>query len=53
MVEQCLNALGDSHQRLGNRDKAREAFERSLELDAEQPGVRERLAELGATANKS
>ena len=48
-----LNALGDSHQRLGNSDKAREAFQRSLELDADQPAVRERLSELDAEAGKS
>ncbi|HSF17725.1 MAG TPA: GWxTD domain-containing protein [Vicinamibacteria bacterium] len=42
-----LNTLGDSHQRLGNLDRAREAFERSLELDPEQAAVKERLSSLG------
>ncbi len=48
-----LNALGDSHQRLGNFDEARETFQRSLELDADQPVVRERLAELDAEVGKN
>ena len=48
-----LNALGDSHQRLGNFDEAREAFQRSLELDADQPIVRERLAEIDAEVGKN
>ena len=39
-----LNALGDSYQKLGKMDEAREAFERSLELDGEQPAVKARLA---------
>ena len=39
-----LNALGDSYQKLGKLDEAREAFERSLELDGEQPAVKARLA---------
>jgi GWxTD domain-containing protein len=43
-----LNASGDCHQKLGNADAAREAFQRSLELDPEQPAVRERLEALGA-----
>ena len=41
-----LNALGDCHERLGDREKAREAFKRSLELDSEQSSVRVRLASL-------
>ncbi len=41
-----LNALGDSHQRVGNQDKARHYFERSLELDPEQDAVNERLKKL-------
>ncbi|GMR21965.1 MAG: hypothetical protein BMS9Abin37_0288 [Acidobacteriota bacterium] len=39
-----LNALGDSYQKLGKLDEAREAFERSLELDRGQPAVKARLA---------
>jgi len=40
-----LNALGDSYEKLGRLDEAREAFERSLALDGEQPAVKARLAE--------
>ena len=47
------NALGDSYEHIGNRDKAREAFESSLQLDSEQPTVRERLASLNAQAEKN
>jgi Flp pilus assembly protein TadD len=43
-----LNALGDCYQHLGDTEKASEAFERSLELDADQPSVRERLSSFGA-----
>ncbi|HEY7819254.1 MAG TPA: tetratricopeptide repeat protein, partial [Vicinamibacteria bacterium] len=43
-----LNTAGDCHQKLGQTEQAREAFERSLELDAEQPEVKERLQMLGA-----
>lgn len=41
-----LNALGDSHQRLGNNEAASEAFEQSLELDPAQEAVKNRLAAL-------
>lgn len=41
-----LNALADSHQRLGEIDKARSYFERSLELDPSQDAVKKRLAGL-------
>ena len=41
-----LNALGDSHQRLGDEDKARHYFERSLELDPAQDAVSKRLARM-------
>ena len=47
------NALGDSYEHIGNRDKAREAFESSLQLDSEQLTVRERLASLNAQAEKN
>jgi GWxTD domain-containing protein len=43
-----LNALGDVHQRAGRLEEARQAFERSLELDPEQPFIRERLSSLGS-----
>ncbi len=43
-----LNALGDSYEQLGDHDKAREAFERSLELEPEQPSVKARLQSLAA-----
>ncbi|GMR24175.1 MAG: hypothetical protein BMS9Abin37_2688 [Acidobacteriota bacterium] len=41
-----LNALGDSHQRLGDEEKARHYFERSLELDPTQDAVSKRLARM-------
>ena len=41
-----LNALGDSHQRLGDEDRARQYFERSLELDPAQDAVKKRLARM-------
>ena len=47
-----LNTSGDCHQQLGHRDQAREAFERSLELDAEQPEVKERIQTLGGSPDK-
>ena len=47
------NALGDSYEHIGDRDKAREAFESSIQLDNEQPAVRERLASLNAQAEKN
>ena len=45
-----LNALGDSYQRLGKTEEARQAFERSLALDPEQLFVKERLASLETTS---
>lgn len=41
-----LNALGDCYQNLQQPVKARESFERSLEIDPEQQGVKSRLASL-------
>lgn len=41
-----LNALGESHRKLGNVERAREFFQRSLDLDPEQPAVRDLLSEL-------
>ena len=41
-----LNALGESYRKLGNQGKAKEHFQRSLEMDAEQPAVREILDRL-------
>jgi GWxTD domain-containing protein len=41
-----LNALGESHRKLGNREKAKEFFERSLDMDPNQPAVREVLDQL-------
>ncbi len=43
-----LNALGDCHDRQGDGIRARELFERSLQMNPNQQGVRVRLAELGA-----
>ena len=42
-----LNALGDCHEQVGDGERAREMFERSLELNPGQQGVRDRLAGLG------
>ncbi len=42
-----LNALGHCHQREGDHARARDLFERSLEMNPDQDGVRGRLAELG------
>ncbi len=41
-----LNALGDSHQRLGDEEKAKRYFERSLELDPTQDAVKNRLTRM-------
>jgi tetratricopeptide (TPR) repeat protein len=38
-----LNALGDCHRQLGQSDRAREAFERSLELNPNQEEIRGKL----------
>jgi GWxTD domain-containing protein len=40
-----LNALGDSHQHLGNAGEARRYFERSLALDPDQDAVEKRLGQ--------
>jgi tetratricopeptide (TPR) repeat protein len=48
-----LNSSGDCHQQLGNADQAREAFSRSLELDPEQPVVKDRLEMLGESPVKT
>ena len=42
-----LNALGESYQQTGSLEKAREAFERSLELNPDQKAVHEILSSLG------
>lgn len=44
-----LNVLGDSYQKLGKIEDARQTFERSLALDPEQLFVKERLASLQTT----
>ncbi len=41
-----LNALGESYLGLGKRAEALAAFEKSLQLAPEQPGVRKRIEEL-------
>jgi GWxTD domain-containing protein len=38
-----LNALGETHERLGNTERAKEYYQRSLALDPDQPRVRERV----------
>jgi tetratricopeptide (TPR) repeat protein len=48
-----LNTSGDCHQQLGHADQAREAFSRSLELDPEQPEVKERIEALGGSPDKT
>ena len=45
-----LNVLGDSYQKLGKIEEARQTFERSLALDPEQLFVKERLASLETTS---
>ena len=45
---ELLNATADCHLRLGNTDKAKAYFERSLELDPSQEAVKRRLAELSS-----
>lgn len=42
----ALNALGDCYERLGELEKAKELYQRSLELNPEQKGVEARLAGL-------
>lgn len=44
-----LNALGDSQMKLGQAAKAKESFERSLQIDPNQPRVRELLDSLTAS----
>lgn len=41
-----LNALGGCYQRLGQADKARESFQRSLKLNPEQEAIQQQLASL-------
>jgi GWxTD domain-containing protein len=41
-----LNALGECHYLLGQYGDAREAWQKSLEIEAEQPAVRKRVAAL-------
>ena len=43
-----LNIAADCHERLGNPDKAKAYFRRSLELNPNQEGVKARLAELSS-----
>lgn len=44
-----LNVLGDAYAQVGRLDEARAMLERSLELNPEQPLLRERLAEINAS----
>lgn len=48
-----LNAAGDSHQQLGHAEQAKDAFQRSLQLDPNQPEIKQRLEALGGAATKS
>ena len=43
-----LNVLGDAYAEVGRLEEARAIFQRSLELNPEQPFLRERLAEISA-----
>ena len=43
-----LNVLGDAYARVGRLEEARATFERSLQMNPEQPFLRERLAEISA-----
>ena len=43
-----LNVLGDAYARSGRVEEAKATFERSLEMDADQPALRTRLAEISA-----
>ena len=45
-----LNVLGDAYAQLGRLDEARATFERSLEVNPEQPLLRERIAQLDAAS---
>ena len=48
-VPSVLNVLAEAYDRTDRPEDARATFERSLELNADQPQVRERLAALSAT----
>ena len=48
---QLLNVLGDAYARTGRLPEARATFERSLEMNPDQPLLRERLAEIGVPEN--
>jgi len=48
-----LNAIGDCHEKLGQVDEAKKAYESSLALDPEQPAVRQRLQALGGVSPRS
>jgi tetratricopeptide (TPR) repeat protein len=45
---EVLNPLGEAYRFLGNNEKARETWERSLSIDSNQPRISERLQQLGA-----
>jgi Flp pilus assembly protein TadD len=47
-----LNALGQSELRAGNRNRATEAFSRSLEIDPEQAEVQAVLQEIRSNSEK-
>ena len=48
-----LNAVGDCYERLGENAKAKEYYERSLELNPQQEGVKVRIEGLDSAGNGS
>ena len=48
-----LNAVGDCYERLGDTPKARESYERSIELNPQQEGVKVRLEGLDSAGSGS
>jgi GWxTD domain-containing protein len=48
-----LNTLGECHQELGDRAKAKQFYERSIELNPDQEEIKKKLVSIGATAGES
>jgi GWxTD domain-containing protein len=47
-----LNTMGECHQALGDQARAKQIYERSLELNPNQDDIKKKLASLGTTAGK-